>query len=209
MRVRTLVNPFSVRDTLAPANFSEIFENPNLPVDLEIGTGQGNFFMQLCANRTDRNHVGVELRYGLAVHVNQKIQQQGLKNGKVFYGNVHHCLENIINGHILAAIYIFFPDPWEKRRHANRRLLSLDLVQRLVKSLQPGGRIYVQTDVVELLQEMRQVFDQVSGLKPVHPEVLCPPELWRNEIGEIFSNRERDAMKTNLPIYRLILQSIC
>lgn len=190
-------------------NFVELFENPALPVDLEIGTGQGNFFMELCTQRSDRNHVGVELRYGLAGHVNQKIQQQGLKNGKVFYGNVHHCLENIIHGHKLAAIYIFFPDPWEKRRHANRRLLSVDLVQRLVKNLQPGGRIYVQTDVAELLQEMRQVFEQVDTLKPVHTEALCPAELWRSEIGEIFSNRERDAMKTNLPIYRLILQSIC
>ncbi|MEQ1645460.1 MAG: tRNA (guanosine(46)-N7)-methyltransferase TrmB, partial [Pyrinomonadaceae bacterium] len=88
-----------------------------------------------------------------------------------------------------------FPDPWFKNRHAKRRMVNAELVEAVVKKLATGGRIFVQTDIEFLADEMFELF-------------RLAPVLIENPTSEnpfpIKTEREKAVEDKDLPVYRTI-----
>ena len=93
----------------------------------------------------------------------------------------------------LQVVTIQFPDPWFKNRHAKRRMVNTELVEAVVKKLATGGKIFVQTDIEFLADEMFELFRGAS-------------ELSEEQISEnplpIKTEREKAVEDKNLPVYR-------
>jgi tRNA (guanine-N7-)-methyltransferase len=53
-----------------------------------------------------------------------------------------------------AAVHVSFPDPWWKRRHRKRRLLTPAFARELGRVLEPGGVVWLATDVAARFEEM-------------------------------------------------------
>ena len=85
MRVRRLINPLGMLWSILKPEWSKVYKNPQQPVALEIGTGQGNFFIEISKANPEINFIGVEIRKKLVDFVNEKIKSQKLNNAKVFY----------------------------------------------------------------------------------------------------------------------------
>ncbi len=156
---------------LAPAenetlSFESIFKKDH-PVHLEIGFGNGQSLIQMAANHPDINYVGIEVhRPGVGSALLQ-IEAQSLQNMRVICEDAVDVLNHHIPDQSLSAVYIFFPDPWHKKRHHKRRLVQADFVKQLRKKLQDDAILHYATDWQDYAQHMLDVMQQVEGFRNV------------------------------------------
>ncbi|MBA0590788.1 hypothetical protein Gorai_019480 [Gossypium raimondii] len=111
----------------------------------------------------------------------------------------------------LALVSILCPDPHFKKRHHKRRVVQTPLVNSILTRLMPEGKVFIQSDVVEVAEDMRKQFDEESGvlqhIDTVDPSVLCDNEGWllNNPMG-IRTEREIHAELEGAKIYRRLYQ---
>ena len=105
-------------------------------------------------------------------------------------------LADIPNG-LLQTVTIQFPDPWFKKRHAKRRMVNAELVDAVVTKLADGGRIFVQTDIEFLADEMFELFRADKRLSEIVIGANPFP---------VKTEREKAVEDKDLPVYRAIWQ---
>lgn len=136
--------------------FIDIFERP-APTIIEIGFGMGNCLIELAQNYPDINFVGIEVYLAGLGATLATINELGLKNIKLYQGDAVEILKHQIPPESLAAVLLFFPDPWPKRRHHKRRIVQPDFVDIVDRCLLPGGYFHLATDVADYANHMAQV----------------------------------------------------
>lgn len=201
VRVHQHVNPLSPYYTAPPEPIAlhEVFARPNLPLHLDIGCARGRFILKM-AIEPQWNFLGIEIREPLVIQANEIAGERGL-------GNLHYafCNAMLSLGRLLAdvpegllqAVTIQFPDPWFKNRHAKRRMVNSDLVETVVSKLSIGGRIFVQTDIASLAEEMFRLFRTGKNLFEITMEANPFP---------IRTEREKAVEDKNLPVYRAMFE---
>ena len=107
------------------------------------------------------NYLGVEIREPLVDEANRIASEEGLTNLYYAFCNamlwLGRLLENVPPG-ILQAVTIQFPDPWFKKKHAKRRMVNDEMVDTIARHLAPNGRVFVQTDIEFLAEEIFALF---------------------------------------------------
>ncbi len=164
-------------------------------VELVIGFGRGRFILERGA-LPGLWLIGVEIKAKLAVQVAQKTRSRNLQNVTIWQGDARDVLQRIEGGLNLHRVYINFPDPWWKKRHAKRQLINAEFIDLLSRRLASGGELFIQTDVEERAEAHRALLEQHSGFK------VEPTWLGTNPYGSA-SNREARAELDGLPIWRL------
>ncbi len=114
-------------------------------VVLDIGFGDGESLLTLAAADSGRDYVGVEVYRAGLVKALRGIEQAGLANVRVIEADVHELLRQIPDGRI-AAVQVFFPDPWPKTRHHKRRLVQGPFLREVARILRPEGVLHMATD---------------------------------------------------------------
>ena len=117
------------------------------PLEVEIGFGKGEFLMALARSRPRTGFVGIETNKTRLLWTECKVYRAGIRNIRLVHGDAARLLDVLFARGSVNAFYMNFPDPWPKRRHAKRRLLRDEVVERLERLLAPGGRLVVVTDV--------------------------------------------------------------
>jgi len=144
----------------------------------------------------DWNYLGVEIRAPLVVEANRLTAEAGLTNLHYAFCNamlwLDRLLEKIPDG-TLQMVTIQFPDPWFKKRHAKRRMVNEELVETVAKHLLPGGKVFVQTDIQPLFDEIAGYFTASQKFSIHHiPENPFP----------IQTEREQAVEANDLPVHR-------
>jgi tRNA (guanine-N7-)-methyltransferase len=121
--------------------FNEKFEK----IILEIGFGNGERLLNHAISRPDLGFIGVDPFENGQANILGEIKNRNLKNIKIFNDDVRFLLEKI-KKHSLHRILTLFPDPWRKRKHHKRRLLSTEFISDLIKKIVFGGNIIIATD---------------------------------------------------------------
>jgi tRNA (guanine-N7-)-methyltransferase len=115
------------------------------PLDLEIGTGNGFFFAHHCFQNPKRAVVGLEIKYKPLHQTLKRAQSLGCVNGKGI--RMHAAqVEQIFVPNEIDNTYIFFPDPWPKKRHHKNRLIQLDFLHTLYDLQKPGSFLEFKSD---------------------------------------------------------------
>ena len=202
VRVHQHVNPLSpyYRQSPVPIDLTAVFANPLLPLHLDIGCARGRFILRMAEIEPAWNYLGVELREPLVDEANRLAAEANLTNLHYAFCNAMFFLDcllaDIPNG-LLQMVTIQFPDPWFKKRHAKRRMVNAELVDAVVKKLADGGRIFVQTDIEFLADEMFELFRADKRLSEIVIEANPFP---------VKTEREKAVEDKNLPVYRAIWQ---
>jgi tRNA (guanine-N7-)-methyltransferase len=116
------------------------------PVEVEIGPGKGAFLVAATAARPEAFLLGIEAAPGYAEAAAGKLHAAGRDNGRVLVDNGKLYLQDRVPDAALAAVHVYFPDPWPKRRHQGRRFFTPDVVPVLARVLRDGGYVYAATD---------------------------------------------------------------
>jgi tRNA (guanine-N7-)-methyltransferase len=145
--------------------------------------------------------VGLEIRLKWASLLDERVRELGFAGrARVFAEDIRNALPRF-SASSLSKIFIHFPDPWWKKRHAKRRLAQTDVMEHLVRALAPSGELFVQTDVWDTAQAYREAIERCPELE-AHGEQPGSPLLSENPYGAR-SPRERRVMADGMPVVRL------
>jgi tRNA (guanine-N7-)-methyltransferase len=127
------------------------------PVEVEIGPGRGDVLVAFATARPDVNFVAIEHARGPAEALVARVARAGLGNARVVTGDAPCIVHHVVPPSTVAAYHVYFPDPWPKRRHHKRRLVTDAFAADLRRTLVPGGAVHVATDLPWLFDEIAAV----------------------------------------------------
>ena len=200
VRVHQHVNPLSpyYRQEPQPVDLARVFGRPDQPLHLDIGCARGRFLLRMAEADADRNFLGVEIREPLVTEANEIAAAAGLKNLAYEFCNAMIWLDRLladVPDGTLQMVTIQFPDPWFKKKHAKRRMVNAEMVETIARRLTPGTKVFIQTDIEFLADEMARLFEANGGF---HSGPIAENPM------PIKTERENAVEQKGLPVYRLM-----
>jgi tRNA (guanine-N7-)-methyltransferase len=128
------------------------------PLVLEIGSGMGETTFAIAKAHPEADFVAVEVHGPGVGSLLNRIEKENLKNLRVVRHDAVEVLERMVADRSLAAVHLFFPDPWPKKRHHKRRLVQPAFISLLRRKLKPGGLVHAATDWPEYAAWIEQAF---------------------------------------------------
>lgn len=130
------------------------------PLIVEIGSGQGHAIVAAASTRPEVDFLAVEVfRAGLA-RTMLDADKAGARNLRLVEANAPEVLSTLLPEGSASEVWIFFPDPWHKKRHTKRRLVRLGFPQTAARAIRDGGLLRLATDWEDYALQMREVLDE-------------------------------------------------
>lgn len=130
---------------------------------LEIGFGTGDHLLEKAKKETSTGFIGCEPYISGVTQVLKSLQDHPLKNLRLSLEPIQ-LLADKLAPNSFHEIYILFPDPWPKKAHHKRRLITNEFLNTLSYLLKKDGRIVIATDHKEYALWMEEIFEKSSLL---------------------------------------------
>ena len=130
---------------------------------LEIGSGKGDFIIQMSEKYPERFFLGIEKNVTCAGITLKKIVEKELKNVKFLFRDGAEVIR-LLKSDSVNKIYLNFSDPWPKKRHSKRRLTSVSFLEEYKRILKKDGNLVFKTDDLDLFDFSLQMFSE-AGFK--------------------------------------------
>lgn len=167
-------------------------------LEIEVGSGKGLFLQNACEGSPDTNFLGIELAQKYAKHCAARLAKRRLTNGKILSGDAVHFFHEWLPDKCASAVHVYFPDPWWKKRHHKRRVMTESFVRQIERVLRPGGCLHFWTDVEEYFNSTLALISESTRL--LGPEIEAPrPAEHQLDYRTHFERRMR---MHDLPVYR-------
>lgn len=167
-RVRQHVNPLKkeLQIPTGPLDWPATYATPSLPLVLDIGSGYGRFLLALAMAMPTHNGLGIEIREPVIDRANRWAKDLTLDSRVHFVRanatvSLVHMMESYPGS--IDLVTIQYPDPHFKKRHRKRRIVQPQLVEAVARLLRPGARVLLQSDVLDVAEDMRDQFERVAG----------------------------------------------
>lgn len=178
--------------------------HPAPPFLVEIGSNRGRFLQELAALYPDHSVVGIEWRGKWADTIAQECAARGITNAHLLVSDARYALPLLFPDGAISAIFILFPDPWWKRRHAKRRLFTPAFFQLLASKLAPGGHLIIKTDVEPYAASIEAQLDtcaaQLARVTPSDDAYPADAHRWPR------TTREAKIIRKQLPVWDIFLR---
>ncbi len=161
-----LLPRFGIEHSAQPIDFAHTFGR-RAPVTLEIGFGNGDSLATMAANAPERDFLGIEVHRPGVGHLLLKIEELDLRNVRVMCADAVEVLQQQIAANSLDRVQLFFPDPWQKKRHHKRRILQASFIALIHAKLHPGGIFHMATDWKNYAEHMLAEMDAATGFANV------------------------------------------
>jgi tRNA (guanine-N7-)-methyltransferase len=139
---------------------------------LDIGFGDGEALLTNALNNPSVDYLGVEVHEPGVGHLLLLLERTGATNVRVIVRDAAEVLPELLPDLSFAAVDLFFPDPWPKKRHHKRRLVQAPFVAELARVLAPGGLLHVATDWADYARHAREVLAASAELAATTAEDL-------------------------------------
>lgn len=159
------VEPFPFPNEIYPDEWFARLERDDLfpdevPIELDLGCGDGSFLIRMAEHFPDRNFLGVERLLGRVRKVSRKATKAGLQNARVLRADSNYAVTRLLPLAFASRIHFLCPDPWPKKKHAARRqMCQLPFLKALHGLLEAGGELLFLTDALPYYEEALAVQD--------------------------------------------------
>jgi tRNA (guanine-N7-)-methyltransferase len=123
------------------------------PLHVDLGCGDGSFLITLAERHPETNFLGIERMAGRVAKVCRKAAR--IDNMRVLHLESSYAVRYLIPENSVEFFYLLFPDPWPKRRHQRRRLMTPEFLESIHRALLPGGLLQLATDERDYFEQMR------------------------------------------------------
>jgi len=137
--------------------FAEIFQNDN-PVYVEYCSGNGQWICQKATDFPDVNWIAVEKKFDRAKKIWSRAEKSGLSNVFVVFGDAYSFCEKYLMENSINKVFINFPDPWPKQKHAKNRLIQSDFIGSVSKTLKKDENMVIVTDHCQYTSQIIKIF---------------------------------------------------
>lgn len=168
------------------------------PLEVEVGSGKGLFLLKAAERNADRNFLGIELAHKYARYCGGRLAQKQLPNAVAVHGNALRVFREIMPDNSVAAIHVYFPDPWWKKRHKKRRVLNESFLHDAERTLTAGGSLHFWTDVAEYFESTLELIARVTSLAGP----FAVPEPPAQDDLDFHTHFERRTRLADEPVYR-------
>ena len=195
---------------VAPLDLLAIFGRV-APLQVDLGCGDGSFLCELAQLHPDRDFLGIDRLVGRVAKACRKAI--AVENVRILNVESSYAVGYLLPEGSVETFYLMFPDPWPKRRHHRRRIVTKDFLESTHRALENGGILQIATDQFDYFRQIErlahasslQVSEKLDGLKP-------------SSLGEETSSGKNDNFPLTkferrfsalgVPIYRLALRKI-
>src|SRR5207237_3797830 len=131
----------------------------------------GAFLSELARCHPDQSFLGIEKLVGRVAKAGRKAGE--LENVRILKVESSYAVRYLLPESSVSVFYLLFPDPWPKRRHHRRRLVTIDFLDSIHRALQPDGLLHIATDQFDYFEQIKSIardfsFDQSPKLDPLH-----------------------------------------
>jgi tRNA (guanine-N7-)-methyltransferase len=166
------------------------------PLHVDLGCGDGSFLCEMARQFPKRNFLGIERLTKRVEKVRRKAEK--IENVRVVRADTLFAVRFLLPESSVEAFYLFFPDPWPKRRHQFRRIFTRDFLDAIAVALKPRGVVRVATDQLDY-------FDQIQRLSRAHLQFQVVPRSPDDSVLPA-TKFERTFREQGASIYRLSLR---
>lgn len=143
-----------------PLNLDEIFPSYKTRV-MEVGFGMGEATAILAKDFPETAFLAVEVHRPGVGKLCARLEENGSENVRILQHDVIDVINNQLADESLDGVHIFFPDPWQKKKHTKRRLLTPEFLRLIYPKIKKGGFLHVATDWVPYAKFALKSFAQV------------------------------------------------
>ena len=174
-----LMPRFGIAYRNAPLDFAEAFGR-KAPVVAEIGFGMGDTTARIAEANPGTDYLAIEVHGPGVGSLLRRMDETGLSNIRIIQHDAVDVLRDMVPEGSLAAIHVFFPDPWPKKRHHKRRLLQPAFVELAASRLARGGVLHVATDWRDYAEQVLAILCASASLANTCKDFADRPA-WRPE----------------------------
>jgi tRNA (guanine-N7-)-methyltransferase len=168
------------------------------PLEIEVGSGKGLFLRTAAADCPEVNFLGIEVVRKYAAFTAATLAKRSITNAIVASADGLRIFHELIPDNSLAAVHVYFPDPWWKKRHRKRRVMRESFARDVERTLMPDGLLHFWTDVEEYFQTTLELLHRSTTL-------LGPFAVFEQPADHDMAYRthfERRVRQANEPVYR-------
>lgn len=181
---------------IRPLDPHHLFGNDN-PLQVDLGCGKGRFLLARARANRNINFIGVDRLMRRLAKLNVRAADQGLANIRLILANGLDVLRYLLPPASVATCFVFFPDPWPKRRHYPRRMFCPEFMDALARVLVPGGEVHSATDDPGYSQTIAALVSGDRRFESIPPLVSSDQEKTEFEII---------AERNGLPVHRIAVR---
>ncbi len=163
------------------------FVPEGVPLEIEIGCGNGRFIAANAAKHPEVRYFGVERMMERVRKCSKKAQQGALDNLTIVRVEAGRFVRELLPDRCVRALYLFFPDPWPKRRHHKNRFFQREMCDTLARIFVPGGTMYISTDHEDYFREMARFLSEDPRFEEV--PALIRPEDEQTDFERLFLSK--------------------
>jgi tRNA (guanine-N7-)-methyltransferase len=150
------------------------------PLHVDLGCGDGSFLCALAQRMPDKNFLGIE-RLLSRVRMSAR-KAAALDNVRLLRMESSYAVRYLLPADSVETFYLLFPDPWPKRRHHRRRIVTSDFLGSIHGALQEMGSIYIATDDVDYFGKIKELGESSPGFEIGGAHAELP----QSKFGRIF-----------------------
>jgi len=166
------------------------------PLHVDLGCCDGSFLCELAKRYPDQDFLGIEKLVGRVARARRKAA--ALENVRVLNVESSYAVRHLLPIASVETFYLLFPDPWPKRRHQRRRIVTSGFLDSVHRALAPEGLFRIATDQSDYFDQIRRLTQDGSGFAII-----------TRADGDLpLSKFERRFRDQGTPIYRLTLRKI-
>jgi len=179
-----------------------LFEFPDRPLEIEIGSGKGTFLAQQASQQPNTNFFGMEWAGEFFRYAADRARRNALNNVRLLRDDASEFLKHRCCDGVADVLHLYFTDPWPKKRHHKRRVIQHDTLQRMHGVLKPGGCVHLVTDHDDLWAGYEEHAAAVSA-QFRRTEFASPSSAGDGEV--VGTNFERKYRREGRPFHAMTL----